>query len=52
MTIDLVFITYNRLNYTKLALDSILADSNEVMTIDRASGVSLLPYEVKWLAAV
>lgn len=29
MTIDLVFITYNRLEYTKLALVSVLADPNE-----------------------
>ena len=30
----------------------ILADSNEVLTIDRESGLSLLPYEVRWLAAI
>ncbi len=30
----------------------ILTESNEVMTIDRESGVSLLPYEVKWLAVL
>jgi SAM-dependent methyltransferase len=29
MTIDLVFITYNRLHYTKLALASVLADPTE-----------------------
>lgn len=29
MTIDLVFITYNRLDYTKLALASVLADPRE-----------------------
>ena len=33
MTIDLVFISYNRLNYTKLALESILADPNEEFSL-------------------
>lgn len=33
MTIDLVFITYNRLHYTKLALDSILADRDEAFSL-------------------
>lgn len=33
MTIDLVFITYNRLHYTKLALTSILADKMEEFSL-------------------
>jgi glycosyltransferase involved in cell wall biosynthesis len=33
MTIDLVFITYNRLDYTKLALASILADPKEQFSL-------------------
>ena len=33
MTIDLVFITYNRLHYTKFALDSILADPDEMFSL-------------------
>jgi sucrose phosphorylase len=31
---------------------NILPDSNEEVPIDRESGLSLLPYEVKWLAAL
>lgn len=33
MTIDLVFITYNRLEYTKLALASVLADPTEEFSL-------------------
>jgi glycosyltransferase involved in cell wall biosynthesis len=33
MTIDLVFITFNRLGYTRLALQSILADPNETFSL-------------------
>ncbi len=33
MTIDLVFITYNRLDYTKLALSSVLADPNKEFSL-------------------
>ncbi len=33
MTIDLVFITYNRLDYTKLALASVLADPTEEFSL-------------------
>jgi len=33
MTIDLVFITYNRLHYTKLALASVLADPEEEFSL-------------------
>src|SRR5437016_12509687 len=40
MKIDLIFLTHNRLEYTKLALESVLADPNEdfVLTLwDNAS---------------
>jgi len=33
MTIDLLFITYNRLEYTKLALASVLADPEEEFSL-------------------
>ena len=33
MTIDLIFITYNRLDYTKLALASVLADPSEEFSL-------------------
>jgi len=33
MTIDLVFVTYNRLHYTKLALASVLADPEEEFSL-------------------
>jgi GT2 family glycosyltransferase len=33
MTIDLAFITYNRLDYTKLALQSVLADCSEAFSL-------------------
>lgn len=33
MNIDLVFITYNRLDYTKLALNSVLADKSEKFSL-------------------
>lgn len=33
MTVDLVFITYNRLDYTKLALQSVLADPSEQFSL-------------------
>ena len=33
MTIDLLFITYNRLHYTKLALSSLLADPSEQFSL-------------------
>ena len=45
--IDLVFITYNRLNYTKLALSSILADHAEEFRLtiwDNASDDDVVEY--------
>lgn len=47
MTIDLVFITYNRLHYTKLALASILADPTEEFSLtiwDNASTDGTIEY--------
>lgn len=47
MTIDLVFITYNRLSYTKLALEQILADPNEEFSLtiwDNASTDGTVEY--------
>jgi len=47
MTIDLVFITYNRLHYTKLALRSILANPDEAFTLtiwDNASTDGTVEY--------
>lgn len=50
MTIDLVFITYNRLEYTKLALASLLADSTEEFSLtiwDNASTDGTVEYMKK-----
>jgi len=47
MTIDLVFITYNRLDYTKLALASVLADPTEEFSLtiwDNASTDGTVEY--------
>jgi glycosyltransferase involved in cell wall biosynthesis len=47
MTIDLVFITYNRLEYTKLALASVLADPTEEFSLtiwDNASTDGTVEY--------
>lgn len=47
MTIDLVFITYNRLEYTKLALASVLADPEEEFSLtiwDNASADGTVEY--------
>jgi GT2 family glycosyltransferase len=47
MTIDLVFITYNRLEYTKLALASVLADHSEEFSLtiwDNASSDGTVEY--------
>jgi len=47
MTIDLVFITYNRLEYTKLALQSVLADPTEQFSLtiwDNASTDGTVEY--------
>ena len=47
MTIDLVFITYNRLDYTKLALGSVLADPTEEFSLtiwDNASTDGTMEY--------
>lgn len=47
MTIDLVFITYNRLEYTKLALASVLADPEEEFSLtiwDNASTDGTVEY--------
>lgn len=47
MTIDLVFITYNRLEYTKLALASVLADPEENFSLtiwDNASTDGTVEY--------
>lgn len=47
MTIDLVFITYNRLHYTKLALASVLADPTEEFSLtiwDNASTDGTIEY--------
>lgn len=47
MTIDLVFITYNRLDYTKLALPSVLADPTEEFSLtiwDNASTDGTVEY--------
>ena len=47
MTIDLVFITYNRIEYTKLALNSVLADPTEKFSLtiwDNASTDGTVEY--------
>lgn len=47
MTIDLIFITYNRLEYTKLALASVLADPTEEFSLtiwDNASTDGTVEY--------
>lgn len=47
MTIDLVFVTYNRLHYTKLALASVLADLEEEFSLtiwDNASSDGTTEY--------
>jgi len=47
MTIDLLFITYNRLKYTKLALASVLADPSEEFSLtiwDNASTDGTVEY--------
>lgn len=47
MTIDLVFVTYNRLEYTKLALASVLADPTEQFNLtiwDNASADGTVDY--------
>ena len=53
MTIDLVFISYNRLDYTKLALASVLADPTEEFSLtiwDNASIYGMAEYlkPTKW----
>ena len=47
MTIDLVFVTYNRLEYTKLALASVLSDPTEEFSLtiwDNASTDGTVEY--------
>ena len=47
MTIDLLFVTYNRLHYTKLALSSVLADPQEEFSLtiwDNASSDGTVEY--------
>src|SRR5687768_3359543 len=47
MTIDLLFITFNRLHYTKLALSSVLADPSEEFSLtiwDNASSDGTTEY--------
>ena len=53
MTIDLIFIAFNLLDYTKLALDSLLADPTEEFSLtiwDNASIYGMVEYlkPTKW----